>query len=143
MREMQAEKYHLAIVADEYGAIAGLITLEDCLEELVGDIVDEYDSEDSEVQNLPDGTYLVDGRIAIGDLDDLLGVELPDDDWDTLGGLIFNTLEHVPTDGEFMVAHGWRFTVIEMEGRRIKRVMVMPEPDVADQTDGAADGVRS
>ena len=142
MREMQAEKYHLAIVADEYGAIAGLITLEDCLEELVGDIVDEYDSEDSEVQNLPDGTYLVDGRIAIGDLDDLLGVELPDDDWDTLGGLIFNTLEHVPTDGEFMIAHGWRFTVIEMEGRRIKRVMVMPEPDLADQAEAQAESAR-
>ena len=142
MREMQAEKYHLAIVADEYGAIAGLITLEDCLEELVGDIVDEYDSEDSEVQNLPDGTYLVDGRIAIGDLDDLLGVELPDDDWDTLGGLIFNTLEHVPTDGEFMIAHGWRFTVIEMEGRRIKRVMVMPEPDLADQAEAQTESAR-
>ena len=142
MREMQAEKYHLAIVADEYGAIAGLITLEDCLEELVGDIVDEYDSEDSEVQHLPDGTYLVDGRIAIGDLDDLLDVELPDEDWDTLGGFIFNTLEHVPTEGEFMVEDGWRFTVIEMEGRRIKRVMVTPEVDPTDDADSSSQVAR-
>jgi putative hemolysin len=142
MREMQAEKYHLAIVADEYGAIAGLITLEDCLEELVGDIVDEYDSEDAEVQHLPDGTYLVDGRIAISDLDDLLDVEFPDEDWDTLGGLIFNTLEHVPVEGEFMVGQGWRFTVIEMEGRRIKRVMVTPEADVADGASVEAETAR-
>jgi putative hemolysin len=126
MREMQAEKFHLAIVADEYGAIAGLITLEDCLEELVGEIVDEYDSEDAEVQHLPDGTYLVDGRIAIGDLDDLLDVDLPDDDWDTLGGLIFNVLERIPSEGEAIETHGFRFTVIEMDGRRVKRVMVAP-----------------
>jgi putative hemolysin len=142
MREMQAEKYHLAIVADEYGAIAGLITLEDCLEELVGDIVDEYDSEDSEVQHLPDGTYLVDGRIAISDLDDLLDVEFPDDDWDTLGGLIFNTLEHVPVEGEFMVSNGWRFTVIEMEGRRIKRVMVTPEEVQPDEVSSPSEAAR-
>ena len=73
MREMQAEKFHLALVADEYGAIAGLITLEDCLEELVGEIVDEHDEEDAEVQRLADGDYLIDGGIAIGDLNDLLG----------------------------------------------------------------------
>ncbi|MGE0137616.1 MAG: hemolysin family protein [Ilumatobacteraceae bacterium] len=130
MREMQAEKFHLAIVVDEYGAIAGLITLEDCLEELVGDIVDEYDTEDAEVQRMPDGTFLVDGGISIGDLDDLLDAELPDDDFDTLGGLILDGLEHIPAEGEFVEAQGWRFTVTEMEGRRIKRVMVAPaEPD--------------
>jgi putative hemolysin len=127
MREMQAEKFHLAIVADEYGAIAGLITLEDCLEELVGDIVDEYDSEDAEVQHLPDGGYLVDGRVSISELNDLLSVALPDDDWDTLGGFIFNTLEHVPTEGEFIVSQAWRFTVCEMDGRRIKQVKVDAE----------------
>jgi CBS domain containing-hemolysin-like protein len=126
MREMQAEKFHLAIVADEYGAIAGLITLEDCLEELVGDIRDEHDVEEAEVQQLADGTYLVSGRISIGDLDDLLDVELPDDDWDTLGGLIFNTLEHVPEAGESVTNQGYLFTVTEMEGRRIKLVRVEP-----------------
>jgi putative hemolysin len=129
MREMQAEKFHLAIVADEYGAIAGLITLEDCLEELVGDIVDEYDDEDAEIVHLADGSYLVDGRIAIDELDDVLDTELPDDDWDTLGGLVFNTLGHVPVAGEHLVTHGWRFTVREMEGRRIKQVEVRREVD--------------
>ena len=129
MREMQAVKFHLAIVADEYGAIAGLISLEDCLEELVGDIVDEYDEEDAEIVHLDDGSYLVDGRIAIDELDDVLDTELPDDDWDTLGGLVFNTLGHVPVAGEHLVTHGWRFTVREMEGRRIKRVEVSREPE--------------
>jgi CBS domain containing-hemolysin-like protein len=124
MREMQAEKFHLAIVADEYGAIAGLITLEDCLEELVGDINDEYDVEDVEIQELGDDQYLVSGRVAISDIDDLLHVELPDDDWDTVGGLVFNTLEHVPVAGESIEAEGWRFTVTEMDGRRIQRVRV-------------------
>jgi putative hemolysin len=124
MREMQAEKFHLAIVADEYGAIAGLITLEDCLEELVGDIHDEYDIEDVEVVIVSEDEYLVSGRIAISDLDDLLDVGLPDDDWDTLGGFIFNTLEHVPVPGEHIDSHGWRFTVAEMEGRRVHRVRV-------------------
>jgi CBS domain containing-hemolysin-like protein len=127
MREMQAEKFHLAVVVDEYGAISGLISLEDCLEELVGDIVDEYDTEDAEVQRLPDGTFLVDGGMSIGDLDDLLDAELPDDDFDTLGGLILDALEHIPTEGEAVSTDGWRFTVTEMEGRRIKRVMIAPE----------------
>ena len=132
MREMQAEKFHLAIVADEYGAIAGLITLEDCLEELVGDIVDEYDEEDAEIVHQADGSYLVDGRVAIDELDEVLDTELPDDDWDTLGGLVFNTLGHVPIEGEHLVSHGWRFTVREMEGRRIKRVEITREPETAD-----------
>ncbi len=131
MREMQTEKFHLAIVADEYGAISGLITLEDCLEELVGDIVDEYDEEDAEIVHLPDGSYLVDGRVAIDELDEVLETDLPDDDWDTLGGLVFNTLGHVPVEGDHIVTHGWRFTVREMEGRRIKRVEIAREVDAA------------
>jgi putative hemolysin len=140
MREMQAEKFHLAIVADEYGAIAGLITLEDCLEELVGDIVDEYDEEDAEIVHLPDGSYLVDGRVAIGELDEVLETDLPDDDWDTLGGLVFNSLGHVPIEGEHIVTHGWRFTVRDMEGRRIKRVEVTRDDESSvDELVDAAD----
>ncbi|MDO8389902.1 MAG: hemolysin family protein [Actinomycetota bacterium] len=130
MREMQALKYHLALVADEYGAIAGLITLEDCLEELVGDIVDEHDEEDAEVQRLADGDYLVDGAMAIDDLNDLLGIHLPDDDWDTVGGFLFGTLEHVPDEGESVVHEGWRFTAAEMDGRRIRQVKVTVEHDL-------------
>lgn len=129
MREMQAQKFHLALVADEYGAIAGLVTLEDCLEELVGEIIDEHDEDEVEVQHLGDGDYLVDGGMAIGDLNDLLSSEIPDDDWDTVGGFLFGTLEHVPEEGESVVRDGWRFTAAEMEGRRVRRVKVTLEPD--------------
>ena len=92
MREMQAGKFHLAIVADEYGGIVGLITLEDCLEELVGEIVDEYDIEELAVQRLPNGDYLVDGGVQVEDLNELLDAHLPDEEWDTLGGFLFGTL---------------------------------------------------
>jgi CBS domain containing-hemolysin-like protein len=139
MREMQAEKFHLALVADEYGALAGLITLEDCLEELVGDIVDEHDEEEVEVQRLADGGYLIDGAMAIEDINDLLRVHIADDDIDTVGGFVFGTLEHVPDEGEFVVHDGWRFTVQELEGRRIRRVKVTLEPDDHHVDDDAGD----
>ena len=130
MREMQAEKFHLALVADEYGALAGLITLEDCLEELVGEIVDEHDEEDTEVQRLDDGDYSVDGGMSISDLNDLLGLELPDDQWETVAGFLFGMLEHVPTPGESVTQDGWRFTATEIEGRRIRRVEVNLETEM-------------
>ena len=130
MREMQAEKFHLALVADEYGALAGLITLEDCLEELVGEIVDEHDLEDEEVEHLSDGSFLVDGGMAIGDLNELIGTSIPDVDFDTVGGFLFGTLEHVPEPGEWVVREGWRLTAKELEGRRIRQVLVTLEPEV-------------
>jgi CBS domain containing-hemolysin-like protein len=136
MREMQAGKFHLAIVADEYGGIAGLVTLEDCLEELVGEIVDEYDIEEHTVERLPDGAYLVDGGMSIDELNELLGCELPNDDWDTLGGLVFNTLGHVPDPGEELAVDGWEFTAEEVEGRRIRLVRVRLLPVDAPDDDG-------
>jgi CBS domain containing-hemolysin-like protein len=128
MREMQAEKFHLALVADEYGAVSGLITLEDCLEELVGEIVDEHDADDSEVEMVNDGEYLIDGGMGISDLNDLIGLALPDDDWDTVGGFVFGTLEHVPSIGESVCRDGWTFAAAEVEGRRIRLVRVTRDP---------------
>ncbi|MEO6651195.1 MAG: hemolysin family protein [Ilumatobacteraceae bacterium] len=136
MREMQAGKFHLAIVADEYGDVAGLITLEDCLEELVGEIVDEYDTEDAGVQHLANGDLLVDGGISIDELNDLIDGDLPNDDWDTLGGLVFSTLEHVPVIGEELEFEGYHFTAEEVEGRRVRLVRVRRlEPIDADALD--------
>jgi CBS domain containing-hemolysin-like protein len=142
MREMQAEKFHLALVADEYGGLAGLITLEDCLEELVGEIVDEHDEEDTQVQRLPDGSYSVDGGMSISDLNDLLDLGLPDDHWETVAGFLFGTLEHVPTEGESITQDGWRFTATEVEGRRIRRVKVSLEGDRGVDREGHSDGGR-
>lgn len=134
MREMQERKFHLAIVVDEYGGIAGLVTLEDCLEELVGDIVDEYDNESVEYERLGTGDYLVDGAMSVSDLGDLLELELPDEDWDTVAGFVFGTLGHVPVPGESVELDGWRFAAETVEGRRIRqvRVSLVPSWDEAD-----------
>jgi len=139
MREMQAEKFHLALVADEYGALAGLITLEDCLEELVGEIVDEYDIEELPIRQLPDGEYLVEGGVQVEELNDVLHVRLPAEEWDTVGGLLFGTLEHVPERGESVELDGFRFTAEELDGRRITLVRVTPVAEVAGAEAPAAD----
>jgi putative hemolysin len=128
MREMQAEKFHLALVADEYGGIAGLVTLEDCLEELVGEIVDEYDVEEADVTRLPSGDYLLEGGTAISDVNALLDIEVPDEDWDTVAGFVFGSLEHVPEAGESVVFDGWSFIVEQVDGRRIRQVRVSLVP---------------
>jgi CBS domain containing-hemolysin-like protein len=139
MREMQAGKFHLAIVVDEYGGIAGLITLEDCLEELVGEIVDEYDTEVATVERLPNGDYLIDGGTSIDDLNDLLSVRLPNEDWDTIAGFVFGTLEHVPEPGEAVEFDGWRFVTEEVEGRRIRRIRIVVGPSLGnDRADASA-----
>jgi putative hemolysin len=130
MREMQAGKFQLAIVADEYGDVAGLVTLEDCLEELVGEIVDEYDIEELSVEWLPDGDLLVDGGTSIDDLNELVEDELPDEDWDTVGGLVFSTLGHVPSNGESVELGDWQFVAEEVVGRRVRLVRIkrLPAP---------------
>ena len=89
LREMQAEKFHIAIVVDEYGGTAGVVTLEDLIEELVGEIVDEFDVEVPMIERMGPGTVRVNGRVPIDELSDVLGAPLPDGDWDTVGGLIF------------------------------------------------------
>ena len=126
MREMQRDHFHMAIVADEYGSITGLVTLEDCLEELVGEIVDEHDDEDPEVRNLPNGESLVDAGMSIEDFNDHFHVDLPDTEFDTVGGYLFGVLEHVPVVGETLEIEGWRFVVESLEGRRITQVRLMP-----------------
>ena len=126
MRQMQRDHFHMAIVIDEYGSIAGLVTLEDCLEELVGEIVDEHDAEDPDVRNLENGESLVDAGMSISDFNDHFSLDLPDVDWDTVGGFVFGVLEHVPTVGEFVEHGGWRFTVEQIEGRRIMSLRVAP-----------------
>jgi CBS domain containing-hemolysin-like protein len=122
LKEMQAEKFHMAIVVDEYGGTAGLVTLEDLIEELVGEIVDEFDVEDPMVEPLPGGDVRVNARMLIDDLNDLLGCHLPEGDWDTVGGLLFSQLGHVPVEGESIDIDGWRLTAQRVQGRRIGRV---------------------
>ena len=128
MREMQDSKFHIAIVADEYGDIAGLVTLEDCLEELVGEIVDEYDAEEHDIERFDDGTLLVDGGRNIGDVADELGIDIPNEDFDSVGGFVFSALERVPEPGDAIDFEGFAFVVESVEGRRVRRVRITPAP---------------
>ncbi len=124
LKEMQLEKFHMAIVVDEYGGTAGLVTLEDLIEELVGEIVDEFDVEHKVIEPLSNGDYRVDARMPIDELNDLLHAELPTGDWDTVGGLVFNLLGHVPTEGEAVDADGHRLIAERVQRRRIGRVRI-------------------
>jgi magnesium and cobalt exporter, CNNM family len=124
MREMQSEKFHMVIVVDEYGGTAGLATLEDLIEELVGEIVDEFDVEDPLVEPLPGGDVRVNGRMAIDEVNDLIHANLPDGDWDTVAGFLFNLLGHVPTEGESVDFDGHRLRAEKVQGRRIGRVRI-------------------
>ncbi len=132
LREMQTEKFHMAIVVDEYGGTAGLVTMEDLLEEIVGEITDEYDIDEPTIERLPNGSLRVPGRTPIDEVNELLDVELPSDEWDTVGGLVFNTLGHVPVEGECLTVDSLEFCAERVQGRRIVSVVItrlaVPEP---------------
>lgn len=124
MREMQREKFHMALVVDEYGGTAGLVTLEDLIEELVGEIVDEFDVEEAQIERLPGDNYRVNARMPIDEVNELLHADLPTGDWDTVGGLLFSLLGHVPAEGESARVDGHRLTAEKVQGRRIGRVRI-------------------
>jgi CBS domain containing-hemolysin-like protein len=124
LREMR-RRTHIAIVADEYGGTAGLVTIEDLLEEIVGEIYDEYDPQVAMVTTLPDGRVRMDARMSIDDLDELFGTVL-EVDGDTAGGLFTELAGHIPQAGESVEVQGLRFTVEKMEGNRVRQLVVEP-----------------
>jgi CBS domain containing-hemolysin-like protein len=124
LREMQRQRFHMAIVVDEYGGTAGLVALEDIIEELLGEIVDEFDVEDPMIEPLPDGSHQVNARMPLDEVNDLLHAHLPEGDWDTIGGLLLSELGRVPTEGEHVDIAGWRLTAQRLQGRRIGRVKI-------------------
>jgi CBS domain containing-hemolysin-like protein len=144
--EMQARQFHMAIVVDEYGGTAGLVTLEDLIEELVGEIVDEFDSEEPMIEPQADGTVRIQARAPIDEVNDLLAVELPEGDWDTIGGLMFHLLGHVPDEGESTVVDGHLLRAEQVKGRRIGVVRLtrgavpVADPDEGDEPASAAKG---
>jgi putative hemolysin len=141
MREMQAGKQHMAIVVDEYGGTAGLITLEDVLEELVGEISDEYDVDHSRVELLDDGQVQVDASLSIDEVNELTGIDLPEGDWDTVGGFLYHLLGHVPNEGESVVFDGHRIVAEKVNGRRIARVLI-GATDPSEPVETAHEGVQ-
>jgi CBS domain containing-hemolysin-like protein len=122
LREMQRERFHMAIVVDEYGGTAGLVTLEDIIEELLGEIVDEFDFEDPMAEPMPNGDHLVNARMPLDEVNELIGARLPEGDWDTVGGLVLSELGRVPLDGESVTVGHWQLTAQRVQGRRIGRV---------------------
>lgn len=127
LKEMQQHQFHMAIAVDEYGGLAGVVTLEDLIEELVGEIVDEYDVEESLVERQSNGTLRVDGRISIDELNELSGLDLPAGDWDTVAGLVFDRFGRVPRIGESCRVDRYTLKVERLQGRRITRVVVAQE----------------
>ncbi len=124
LAELREQKVHMAVVVDEYGATAGLVTIEDILEEIVGEIVDEYDREVALVEALDEGAYRVDARLPVDELSELVDTPLPHEEWDTVGGLLFGLLGHVPSPGEQVEVQTLRLTAERVKDRRIATVLV-------------------
>lgn len=123
LREMQSNQQHMAIVIDEFGGTAGLVTIEDLIEELVGEIADEYDDEEPMIVQVGDA-WLVDARLDVDDLADLVGVDLPSGEWDTVGGLVLGLAGRVPEEGESFTHDGLTFVADSVRGRRVSKVRV-------------------
>jgi len=126
LRQFKSRKVHLAVALDEYGGTAGIVTIEDILEEIVGDIADEYDQAEPELmERISETAIEVDGRLHIDDLNDALDLEVPEDeDYDTIAGLVFAELGYIPTAGETLNAHGATFTVLDASERKLTRLRV-------------------
>lgn len=134
LREMQQRRVHMAIVVDEYGGTAGLVTVEDILEEIVGEIQDEYDLEEPAFEEVAPGEYILDARMNLDDVNELLGSPLPSGSGDTLGGLIYSRLGKVPSPGERLRVDGLSIEVLTVVGRRIRKVRV--QQSEAKETNG-------
>jgi putative hemolysin len=124
LHEMQTRRVHVAIVVDEYGGTAGLITIEDLIEEIVGEIQDEYDVEESMIEEVSAIEALFDARVSIRDVNDTLDLEIEDEDFDTLGGLLYHELGKVPNVGDEVRVDGAIVTVLSTAGRRVRKVRV-------------------
>ena len=131
LRKMQVEANHLAMIVDEYGGIAGLVTLEDLIEELVGDISDEYDREAAQVEELGEGRYRVNARLPIDELGELFGLDLEDEDVDSAGGLLAKELGRLPQPGERVTVSGLLLEAERTEGRRKRIATILVERDQA------------
>ena len=129
LREFQSEHIQVAVVVDEFGGTAGLISIEDIIEDIVGEIADEHEEDETTLVDLGDGNYLVSGLVRIEQLEETLSAELHGDDYETIAGLIFTTLGRVPKVGELVNKNGFRFEVDRADRRRIYRVKVSRDPE--------------
>ena len=136
LSEMRRDKAHLAIVMDEYGGTAGIVTLEDLVEELIGDIQDEYDVDEGQPKQLRGGAVEVEGLLNLDEFAEQTGIELPEGPYETVAGYMLATLGQLPTGHEAVEVAGHRLTVLAMDGRRIARVRVDPAPQDGEAASG-------
>lgn len=129
LQEFKHKHVHLAIVIDEYGGTSGLVTIEDLLEQIVGDIQDEYDSEEALFCANPDGSITADARMPVEDLEEYFGIEIERDKFDTVGGLIFHLTGKIPTMGELVAGNGLKLNILDADERRIIKVRIARSSD--------------
>ena len=136
-KEMQSKKVHIAVVVDEYGQTAGIVTMEDILEEIVGNIQDEYDEEEEAITHDDNGTYVVDGLTELDDINKLLGTDIESEEYDTLNGYLISKLDRIPDDDEKAVvkSDGLVFKITEVSGNVIRKVEITRDEQA--QTDNA------
>jgi CBS domain containing-hemolysin-like protein len=135
LHEFKKKRIHIAIVIDEYGGTSGLVTIEDLLEQIVGDIQDEYDLEEEWVVEGDDGASVVDARLPIEDLEERFGIEIERDKFDTVGGLIVHLTGRIPAEGEEVEIGAIRLTVLEADARKIKKVSISKRVEKAEETE--------
>lgn len=124
LKEMKKEKIHIAVVVDEYGGTSGLVTMEDVLEEIVGEIQDEYDMEEEKIKKIDEQNFRVSANISIEDLNEALGTDIPEKEFETVGGYIYDLVGSVPKEGKTLESSGLKFLVEKVVGQRIKTVKV-------------------
>lgn len=135
MREMQRSQFHLTIVADEYGAFSGIVTLEDCLEELVGEIGDEHDDADLRFRPQANGVILIEGAVSLDDVNARLDTNLAHEEYDTIGGYLFGLIGRMPRIGDGVAEQGFRLSVQELDGRRIELVRYVADAEAKKTND--------
>lgn len=136
-KEMRLKRIQMAVVVDEYGGTAGIVTLEDIVEAVMGNIQDEYDEEEEEISKIDENTFTVDGTIDIEEIDELIGKELPEGDYETLAGFIMDELQCIPKNGEMneVVFENVKFTVLQVEDRRIEKIKVEITPIIEESAE--------
>jgi CBS domain containing-hemolysin-like protein len=140
LREFRRTKEHMAVVVDEYGAMEGIVTLEDLLEEIVGEIEDEFDLPDESVEKVDEHRIRIHGTFTIDDFNEEFHVSLPEEDYNSVGGFVFGELGHAPHEGDSIEHDGVRFTVLEMDGNRIERLEVEFKPVASSDRSGDGSG---